>query len=93
MNAIPTRLTGEVVRAGDPGYEVARVGWNRLHSRYPDAIVFCTDAQDVVNAVTWAREERVALRARHPRSRTRGTRKRRWRRRLVVLCRRRRVHR
>ena len=60
-----SELTGEVVRAGDSGYEAARIGWNRLYSRYPEAIVFCADAQDVVNAVAWAREqEGVALRAR-----------------------------
>lgn len=59
-----TRLTGEVVRAGDPGYEAARLGWNRLYSRYPEAIVFCADTQDVVNAMSWAREQGIALRAR-----------------------------
>ncbi|TJZ74359.1 FAD-binding oxidoreductase [Rhodococcus oryzae] len=58
------RLTGEVVRPGDPGYEAARVGWNRLYSRYPEAIVFCCDAHEVINAVEWAREEGIALRAR-----------------------------
>jgi FAD/FMN-containing dehydrogenase len=49
------KLTGEVVRTGDDGYEAARVGWNRLYSRYPDAIVFCSDTEDVVNAVKWPR--------------------------------------
>src|SRR5262249_14813789 len=58
------KLTGEVVRPGDAGYEAARIGWNRLYSRYPDAIVFCNVAQDVVNAVQWARQEGIALRAR-----------------------------
>jgi FAD/FMN-containing dehydrogenase len=58
------KLTGEVVRAGDPGYEAARIGFNRLYSRYPEAVVFCGDAQDVVNAVEWARTEGIALRAR-----------------------------
>jgi hypothetical protein len=58
------KLTGEVVRPGDSGYEAARIGWNRLYSRYPEAIVFCNVAQDVVNAVEWARHEGVALRAR-----------------------------
>jgi FAD/FMN-containing dehydrogenase len=59
-----TKLTGEVVRAGDSGYEAARTGWNRLYSRYPEAIVFRCETQDVVNAVKWAREEGIALRAR-----------------------------
>jgi FAD/FMN-containing dehydrogenase len=72
MTATTTRLTGEVVRAGDPGYEVARIGWNRLYSRYPEAVVFCADTQDVVNAVTWAREEGVALRARSGRHNIEG---------------------
>ena len=54
------KLTGEVVRSGDPGYEAARIGWNRLYSRYPQAIVFCNVAQDVVNAVEWARHEGIA---------------------------------
>src|SRR3984957_13542768 len=64
MTATTTKLTGEVVRAGDPGYEAARIGWNRLYSRYPETIVFCCDTEDVVNAVKWAREEGIALRAR-----------------------------
>ena len=57
-------LTGEVVRPGDSGYEAARIGWNRLYSRYPEAIVFCNVAQDVINAVEWARQKGIALRAR-----------------------------
>jgi FAD/FMN-containing dehydrogenase len=62
--ATTTKLTGEVMRAGDPGYEAARIGWNRLYSRYPEAIVFCGATQDVVNAVASAREQGLALRAR-----------------------------
>src|SRR3984885_11720012 len=58
------KLTGEVVRPGDSGYEAARIGWNRLYSRYPEAIVFCNVAEDVVNAVEWARQKGIALRAR-----------------------------
>ena len=58
------KLTGEIVRPADSGYELARIGWNRLYARYPGAIVFCNVAQDVVNAVAWARQEGVALRAR-----------------------------
>lgn len=57
-------LTGDVVRVGDSGYEAARVGWNRMYSRYPETIVFCRNTQDVVNAVEWAREKRIAFRAR-----------------------------
>ncbi len=57
-------LTGEVVRPGDCGYEAARIGWNRLYSRYPAAIVCRNVRQGVVNAAEWARQEGIALRAR-----------------------------
>ena len=42
----------------------AQIGWNCLYSRYPEAIVFCVNTQDVVNAVEWARGQGIALRAR-----------------------------
>ena len=64
MTATTAKLTGEVVRPGDSGYEAARIGWNRLYPRYPEAIVFCSDTQDVVNAVEWARQEGIAFRPR-----------------------------
>ncbi|MDT5120378.1 MAG: hypothetical protein QOE30_6117, partial [Mycobacterium sp.] len=41
MTAPASRLTGDVVGAGDPRYEAARIGWNHLHSHHPEAIVFC----------------------------------------------------
>ncbi len=64
MTATIAGLTGEVVRAGDEAYESARIGWNRFYNRYPDAIVFCDCAQDVINAIGWAREHGMAFRAR-----------------------------
>ena len=59
-----TKLTGNVVRQGDSGYEAARLGWNRLYSHYPEVIVFCTETQDVVNALTWARQNDIPIRIR-----------------------------
>lgn len=59
-----TELTGEVVRPGDPGYEAALLGWNRLYQRYPEAIVFCQNTADVVNAVCWVHKAGLAFRAR-----------------------------
>jgi len=61
---VTTALTGRVVRQGDSSYEVARAGWNLLYSHLPQAIVFCTEAQDAVNAVTWARRNDVPVRVR-----------------------------
>ncbi len=57
-------LTGNVVRPGDSGYDAARIGYNHLFSPQPGAIVFCTGAQEVVDAVAWARRNDVPLRVR-----------------------------
>jgi FAD/FMN-containing dehydrogenase len=72
MTTTTTELTGEVLRAGDPGYEAARQGYNRMYQRYPEAIVFCRNTADVVNAVRWAREAGTAFRARSGRHNLEG---------------------
>ncbi|MEV7976407.1 FAD-binding oxidoreductase [Streptomyces sp. NPDC086519] len=60
----PAHLTGRIVRPEDPGYTDARLGWDQLFSHYPLVIVFAQNTQDVVNALTWARQNDVALRIR-----------------------------
>lgn len=63
----PATLTGHIVRPGDASYPDARLGWDQLFSHYPLAIVFAQETQDVVNALTWARQHNVALRVRNGR--------------------------
>ncbi|MBQ0904182.1 FAD-binding oxidoreductase [Micromonospora sp. U21] len=60
----PAKLTGRIVRPQDPGYANASLGWDELFVRYPLVIVFAQETQDVVNALTWARQNDVALRVR-----------------------------
>lgn len=60
----PAKLTGRIVRPNDPGYTDARLGWDQLFSHHPLVIVFAQNTQDVVNALTWARQNDVALRIR-----------------------------
>ncbi|MFE0509111.1 FAD-binding oxidoreductase [Streptomyces sp. NPDC058964] len=60
----PAKLTGRIVRPEDPGYTDARLGWDQLFSHYPLVIVFAQNTEDVVNALTWARQNDVALRIR-----------------------------
>ncbi|MFI6262856.1 FAD-binding oxidoreductase [Micromonospora sp. NPDC051006] len=60
----PAQLTGRIVRPTDPGYARASLGWDELFVRYPLVIVFAQETQDVVNALTWARQNDVALRVR-----------------------------
>lgn len=59
-----TRLTGRIVLPGNPSYNTARMEFNRRFSKFPRVIVFCRRTQDVINAVKWARERGVPLRAR-----------------------------
>ncbi|MBY8842516.1 FAD-binding oxidoreductase [Streptomyces sp. SP2-10] len=63
-NCPPARLTGRIVRPEDSGYTDARLGWDQLFSHYPLVIVFAQNTQDVVNALTWARQNDVAVRVR-----------------------------
>jgi FAD/FMN-containing dehydrogenase len=60
----PAELTGRIVRPNDPGYADASLGWDELFVHYPLVIVYAQNTQDVVNALTWARQHDVALRVR-----------------------------
>ncbi len=48
-------LRGELIRAGDAGYEAARRLWNPAFDRHPALIARCSGAADVVQAVDFAR--------------------------------------
>jgi len=49
------RLKGDVVLDGNAGYDEARKVWNGVIDKRPAMIAYCADAQDVVEAVTFAR--------------------------------------
>ncbi len=57
-------LTGRVIWPQDPDYDEARLTFNTRYSRFPAAIVVCSSAEDVQNAVRWARQLGMPLRAR-----------------------------
>lgn len=57
-------LTGRVVRPGDCDYLAASRGWNHFFTHRPAAIVYAHNADDVVNALTWARQQGLAVRVR-----------------------------
>jgi len=54
-------LPGRVIRPGDDGYEEARRVWNGLSDRRPAIIARCASTDDVVAAVTSARESGLAV--------------------------------
>src|SRR6201993_2388822 len=57
-------LTGRIVRPGDTDYPTASAGHNLPFTHHPMVIVLAQEAQDVVNALTWARQNNVMVRVR-----------------------------
>ncbi len=57
-------LTGEVITPQNPLYNDARQGWNRAVQKFPLAIVYCTNREDISNAIHWARRHCIPLRIR-----------------------------
>ena len=59
--ALRSRLTGEVIAAGEDEYETARSVWNGMIDKRPAAIARCLSNEDVSAAVAVARESGVPL--------------------------------
>jgi FAD/FMN-containing dehydrogenase len=57
-------LTGRVIWPQDSAYDEARQSFNARFSRFPTVVVVCHNTDDVQNAVGWARQEGMPLRAR-----------------------------
>src|SRR6267154_2791045 len=54
-------LHGGLICPDDGDYEAARAVWNGMIDRQPALIVRCADAADVIRAVQFAQEERLAI--------------------------------
>jgi FAD/FMN-containing dehydrogenase len=54
-------LQGELLCADDPGYDAARSVWNAMIDRRPRLIARCTNANDVVTAVNFARTHELLV--------------------------------
>ena len=55
VRALRSHLSGEVVGAGDEGYETARSVWNGMIDKRPAAVARCAGSDDVAAAVGVAR--------------------------------------
>ncbi len=54
-------LRGQLLQAGDAGYDAARMLWNAMIDRRPAVIVRCAGAADVRAALNFARDHRMPL--------------------------------
>jgi hypothetical protein len=61
VEALRQRLRGQLLAPGDAGYDDARRVWNAMIDRRPALIARCTGADDVIVAVTFAREQGLPL--------------------------------
>src|SRR4051794_16055366 len=64
MQSLQERISGMVLHCGNPDYEQARraPGWNEIKpERYPDLIVQVASEDDVIEAVTFAREQHMKI--------------------------------
>lgn len=61
MKQFKNNIRGQLIQQGDPGYNKARAVWNGKIDRKPSAIVRCKGTADVMQAVTFAREQELAV--------------------------------
>ncbi len=57
-------FSGQVITPDDPRYEYARQEWNRSIQKYPLAIAYCENNNDVSCAINWATTHDVDIRIR-----------------------------
>ena len=54
-------MSGPVMLSGHPQYDTARMIWNGMHDKRPALIARCLSAEDVSNAVSFARDNNVLV--------------------------------
>ena len=54
-------ISGPVMLSGHPQYDMARMIWNGMHDKRPALIARCLSAEDVSNAVSFARDNNVLV--------------------------------
>src|SRR5580692_12533578 len=61
LSQLSAGLRGELIIAGDPGYDEARAVYNGMIDKHPAAIARCRDTADVITCVRFGRDHDVAL--------------------------------
>jgi FAD/FMN-containing dehydrogenase len=55
------KVKGEIVLPGDPNYNEVREIWNAMIDRRPSVIVQCAEADDVLHAISYARDNGLEI--------------------------------
>ena len=61
LQDLRSRMRGDLIQPGDPGYEPARRVYNGMIDRHPALITRCADVADVISAVKFARQHQLTL--------------------------------
>jgi FAD/FMN-containing dehydrogenase len=61
LRQLASSFAGEIILPADPTYTDARLVWNGMIDRYPALILRCTNTQDVVSAVQFARQNNLPI--------------------------------
>ncbi len=61
IEALQSKLRGEVIQPADPEYDQARTIWNAMIDRRPAAIARCSGVADVVHSVEIAKQHNLLL--------------------------------
>ena len=69
VESLQERFQGEIIRPSDAGYDDARTIWNAMIDKYPALIARCTNSDDVIEAVNFARDNNL-LEFRHNNSKS-----------------------
>jgi FAD/FMN-containing dehydrogenase len=61
IEKLKNNLMGQIVLAGDPSYDKVRAIWNAMIDRRPAVIVQCAEADDILYAIKFARENSLEI--------------------------------
>ena len=61
VDGLEKSLRGELIRMGEPGYDQARKIWNGMIDKRPALIIRCAGVADVIDAVNFARDSKLAV--------------------------------
>jgi FAD/FMN-containing dehydrogenase len=61
IETLKNNVKGQIVLPDDPNYDEVREIWNAMIDRRPAVIVQCAEADDVLHAISYARENRLEI--------------------------------